>query len=161
MTKKGALPMIEGMHHGGIYCADIEESLSFYEAIGFRVLFRTNAMEGDKPLKMAWVKAGSDAVLELIEQEDRSVIAAAGRTPNHIALRIADMDEFVALLDRKGIPVEAGPFETTLEFDRPLEGADRNTFSLCGDRGLVLKILFFRGKNGERFEVVQDNLGTL
>ena len=153
--------MITGVHHGGIYCSDLEESIRFYESIGLRLHFKANAMEGDKPLKMAWIKAGVDAVFELLEQEDKSVIAAAGKTPNHIALRTDDIEEFAALLRKKGIAIEAGPLDPPLEFDRPLGPQDAATFVTYGDAGAQLKIMFFRGPNFERFEVVQDNIAAL
>ncbi|HIS40868.1 MAG TPA: VOC family protein [Candidatus Aphodovivens avistercoris] len=153
--------MMKNMHHGGVYCHDIDETIRWYEGLGFRVLFRTNAMEGDKPLKMAWIKAGADVVLELLEQEDKSTVDAAGQTQNHIAVRVDDIEAFAALLREKGIAIEAGPFATTLEFDRPLTDEDAATFEQFGEAGLNLKIMFFRGINGERFEVVQDNLGAL
>ena len=72
--------MLKNMHHGGVYCHDIDETVRWYEDLGFRVLFRANAMEGDKPLKMAWIKAGDDVVLELLEQEDKSTVDAAARS---------------------------------------------------------------------------------
>lgn len=152
---------MKNLHHGGIYCHDIDKTIAWYESLGFRVLFRANAMEGDKPLKMAWVKTGQDVVLELLEQEDKSSVDAAGQTQNHIAVRVSDIEAFAELLRRKGIAIEAGPFATTLEFDRPLQDADAATFEVFGETGLSLKIMFFRGINGERFEVVQDDLEPL
>lgn len=151
--------MITQMHHGGIYCADIDETIDWYNDLGFDLLFRTQAMEGDKPLKMAWIKSGDDAIIELLEQEDKSTIDAAGATLNHIAMRVDDIEAFKNKLDELNIPIEAGPFATTIEFDRPLD--DPSIFEVYGDKGLNLKIMFFRGINGERFEVVQDNLGEL
>lgn len=153
--------MITGMHHAGIYCNDLEESLRFYETLGFKLLFKTNAMEGDKPLKMAWVKIGADAVFELIEQEDKSVIPAAGKTPNHIALRTDDIEAFARLLKDNDIEIEAGPLDPPLEFDRPLDAEDAATFVTYGNAGAQLKIMFFRGPSFERFEVVQDNIAAL
>lgn len=153
--------MITGMHHGGVYCYDIEKSIEFYESIGFRVLFRSNAMEGDKPLKMAWVKAGNDCVLELLEQDDKEPVGAASVTPNHIAMRTDDIDAFAELLKSIGADIEAGPLDPPLEFDRPLGPEDADTFTVYGDAGTKLRIMFFRGPSGERFEVVQDDIGAL
>ena len=153
--------MITGMHHGGVYCFDIEESIKFYESIGFRVMFRSDAMEGDKPLKMAWVKSGNDCVLELLEQADKDPVRASAITPNHIAMRTDDIEDFAALLIRLGVEIEAGPLDPPLEFDRPLAPEDGDTFEKYGDAGTQLRIMFFRGPAGERFEVVQDNIGAL
>lgn len=150
-----------GFHHVGIYCRDIEESLAFYEDVfGCKLLFKSDAMEGDKPLKMAWIKK-SDIIIELLECEDKSTCDAAQRDSNHLAVRVEDMDEFVALLAAKGIAIEAGPFDPPLEFDRPLAKDDSEVFRAYGDAGAQLRIMFFRGPGGERFEVVQDNIGAL
>lgn len=150
-----------GFHHAGVYCRDIDESVGFYEEVlGCRLLFKADAMEGDKPLKMAWMK-GAGTVFELLECEDRATCDAAAQTNNHLALRVSDMDAFVAHLGEKGVAVEAGPFDPPMEFDRPLSEEDSDVFSLYGDAGARLRIMFFRGPGGERFEVVQDNIGPL
>lgn len=150
-----------GFHHVGVYCRDIEESVSFYEdVLGCRLLFKADAMEGDKPLKMAWVK-GAGTVFELLECEDKATCDAAAQTNNHLALRVSDMDAFVARLGEKGVAIEAGPFDPPMEFDRPLSNEDSDVFSVYGDAGARLRIMFFRGPGGERFEVVQDNIGPL
>ena len=100
-----------GFQHVGVYCRNIDESLAFYEDVfGCRLLFRSDAMEGDKPLKMAWIK-GMGIVFELLECEDKSTCDAAANCLNHLALRVKDMDEFVAHLSEKGIAIEAGPFD--------------------------------------------------
>lgn len=148
--------------HSGIYCRDIDESLDFYVGkLGCRLLFRADAMEGDKPLKMAWIKGFSGTVFELLESADKSTCDAAAACQNHIALRVDDMDAFVELLDEKGIEVEAGPFDPPMAFDRPLSPEDSDVFTSYGDKGTQLRILFFRGPGGERFEVMQDNIGAL
>lgn len=150
-----------GFHHVGVYCRDIEESLSFYEdVLGFRLLFKSDALEGDKPLKMAWIKRG-DLIFELLECEDKSTCAAAANCLNHLALRVGDMDKFVARLSEKGIAIEAGPFDPPMEFDRPLTDEDSDVFTVCSNAGAQLRIMFFRGPGGERFEVVQDNIKAL
>lgn len=147
--------------HVGVYCRNIEESLSFYENIfGCKVLFRTNAMEGDKPLKMAWIK-GAGCVFELLECEDKATCDAAAQTSNHLAIRVDDMDEFVKHLQEHGIAIEAGPFDPPMEFDRPLSEEDSDVFTTYGDVGAQLRIMFFRGPGGERFEIMQDNIAAL
>ena len=148
-------------HHAGIYCRDIEESITFYEdVLGCRLLFRSDALEGDKPLKMAWAMRG-DLVFELLECEDKRTCEATANCLNHVALRVDDMDGFVAHLGEKGVAVEAGPFDPPLEFDRPRAGDDADVFAVGGEGGAQLKIMFFRGPGGERFEAVQDNLRAL
>ncbi|MBR0405376.1 MAG: VOC family protein [Eggerthellaceae bacterium] len=147
--------------HIGVYCRDIKESIAFYEdVLGCRLLFKSDAMEGDKPLKMAWMK-GIGTVFELLECDDKSTCDAAANTLNHLALRVDDMDAFVAHLGEKGIAIEAGPFDPPLEFDRPLSEEDDDVFVKYGDAGTQLRIMFFRGPGGERFEVLQDNIAAL
>ena len=149
------------VQHAGIYCRDIDESIKFYEDIfGCKLLFRTDAMEGDKPLKMAWMK-GMGMAFELLECADKATIEAAGNSLNHLAVRVDDMDEFVAFLGEKGIAIEAGPFDPPLEFDRPLDAEDNDVFRVYGDHGAQLRIMFFRGPGSERFEVFQDNIAAL
>lgn len=147
--------------HTGVYCRDIDESIAFYEdVLGCRLLFRANAMEGDKPLKQAWMR-GAGTVFELLESVDKATCDAADGCLNHMALRVDDMDAFVAHLQEKGVAIEAGPFDPPLEFDRPLGVEDADLFTTYGQGGVQLRIMFFRGPAGERFEVVQDNIAAL
>ena len=48
-----------------------------------------------------------------------------------------------------------------MEFDRPLADEDSDVFTVSGAAGTQLRIMFFRGPGGERFEVVQDNIKAL
>ena len=149
------------LQHAGIYCRDIDESVAFYEdVLGCRLLFRSDAMEGDKPLKMAWMR-GLGTAFELLECDDKATCESAAACLNHLALRVADMDAFVAYLSEKGVEIEAGPFDPPLEFDRPLNDRDDDLFTTCGAGGAQLRIMFFRGPGGERFEVLQDNIKPL
>lgn len=152
-----------GQQHFGVYCTDIDVSRRFYEeALGFRHLFSTVAMEGDKPLKMAWLRNADGVAVELLEQENKDTVAAAGSCLNHIALRVDDMDAAVRRLEEHGVAIEAGPFDAALEFgEYALDAEDASVFSCCGDAGLKVRILFFRGPGNERFELIQDNVGGL
>lgn len=149
------------LQHAGIYCRDIDESIAFYEdVLGCRLLFKSDAMEGDKPLKMAWMR-GLGTAFELLECDDKTTCEKAAACLNHLALRVADMDAFVAYLGEKGVEIEAGPFDPPLEFDRPLSEGDDDLFTVCGAGGTQLRIMFFRGPGGERFEVLQDDIKPL
>lgn len=153
--------MTIGMHHIGVYCSDIDKSLHFYaDVLDFRLLFTTVAYEGDKPLKMAWIRNG-DIIIELLEQSDKSVLEAHRKSLNHFSIRTDDMNAFVEHLASHGIDMEAGPFDTGCEFDRKLDAADSDVFTKYGDKGVKLTIAFFRGPAGERIEAVQDNRGEL
>lgn len=147
--------------HAGIYCRSIEESIAFYtDVLGFELLFESLAMEGDKPLKMAWMRHPGGIVVELLEQEDKTPLDVAAVSLNHLAFRVPDMDAAVAHLREYGVEMEAGPFDPPLDFDRScdLEG---EVFETCSERGLNMRIAFFRGPGSERFELVQDNISGL
>ena len=49
--------------HVGMYCRDIDESIAFYEdVLGCRLLFKSEAMEGDVAGRVAW-RQGTKALL--------------------------------------------------------------------------------------------------
>jgi catechol 2,3-dioxygenase-like lactoylglutathione lyase family enzyme len=145
--------------HYGIYTDSLETSLEFYQdVLGFSILFKALADENGVPLKMAWISNGHGIVIELIEQENYSAALAAGACRNHIALRCADMDLAVAGLKAKGVVMECEPFDAVLEFDRELVSAHDDTFISHSGSDVKLRVAFFRGPFGERFELMQDNL---
>lgn len=147
--------------HSGIYCRDIEASIAFYtDVLGFELLFESLAIEGDKPLKMAWMRHPGGTVVELLEQEDKTPLEAAAVSLNHLAFRVPDMDAAVAHLLEHGVEMEAGPFDPPLDFDRPCE-LEGEVFETCSAKGLNMRIAFFRGPGSERFELVQDNISGL
>lgn len=153
--------MLKELHHGGVCYNDFDDAVRWYEKIGFRTLFRTDAMEGGKPLKMVWIKAGKNIVLELLEQADKPSAPLARKKQNPFSWRVDDVDEVARLLEAEGIDIEVGSFATTLEFDRPLSAEDSDLLEKHGNTGLKLKIMFFRGITGERFEMVRDSLDVL
>ena len=118
-------------------------------------------MEGDKPLKMAWIKNDGGIIIELLETADKSCVEANAHTLNHLAVRVENMDEFVALLNEKGVAIEAGPFDALCPFDRPLGAQDNDVFQVYGNGGAHLKIMFFRGPGNERIEAVQDDIAPI
>ncbi len=149
-------------HHQGIYCKDIDESIRWYcDVFNFRHLFSTETMEGDKPLKMAWIKNDGGIIIELLETADKSCVEANAHALNHLAIRVENMDEFVALLNEKGVAIEAGPFDALCPFDRPLGAQDNDVFQVYGNGGAHLKIMFFRGPGNERIEAVQDDIAPI
>lgn len=150
-------------HHLGIYCYSIEESVKFYEEVlGFKLLYTTSAMEGDKPLKMAWIGHPCGLNIELLEQEDKSVVDANKHTQNHFTFRVDDVDAFVEHLQKHNVTIEAGPFDADMAFGPEITDSIRkDLFRVSGPKGAKLKILFFRGPGNERFEVLEDTIGSL
>lgn len=148
--------------HNGIYCRDIAEAVRFYEdVLEFKLLYKTVALEGDKPLHMAWLRNAAGVVVELLEQQDKTPLDHTRGSLNHLAFRVDSVDRFAGRLQANGIPIEAGPFEADMLFDRTLTEAERAIFSISGEKGLKMKIMFFRGPGNERFEVVEDNIAPL
>ena len=148
--------------HYGVYTDDLDVSLEFYtETLGFDHLFTAFADEDGIPLKMAWIQNKLGIVIELLEQENYNAAAAAVGCRNHIALRTADMEATVAELKKKGVVMECEPFTAPLEFDRPLLAPHADVFVDCGESNVKLKVAFFRGPFGERFELMQDDLGAV
>ena len=155
----GAYVMRFSTQHYGVYTDNLETSLNFYQdVLGFSTLFKAFADENGIPLKMAWVGNGQGIIIELIEQENYQAALAASACRNHIALRCPDMDTAVAGLKAKGIVMECEPFDAVLEFDRELVSAYDDTFASHGGSDVKLKVAFFRGPFGERFELMQDNI---
>jgi catechol 2,3-dioxygenase-like lactoylglutathione lyase family enzyme len=145
--------------HYGIYCDDLQKSVEFYESVlGFKTLFKADADEDGVPLAMAWIKHPNGIVIELLALEGYNPKAAAGNDRNHIALRVSDMQSTVSAIKAAGIEMEVEPFDTALEFDRDI---DKSVYVKCSDAGVTLKVAFFRGPSGERFELMQDNIGGL
>jgi catechol 2,3-dioxygenase-like lactoylglutathione lyase family enzyme len=145
--------------HYGVYTDDLDESLRFYkEVLGFDVLFLALADEAGIPLKMAWIHHEGGITIELIEQANYQASPAAQACRNHIALRTPSMDAAVSHLKDNGVVLETEPFAPSLEFDRTLENP--STFISSGTTSVQLRVAFFRGPSGERFELMQDNLGA-
>jgi Lactoylglutathione lyase and related lyases len=154
--------MITGLHHIGIYCNNIEESIKFYkEVLGFHLVFMTEAMEGDKPLKMAFIRHDSGFFIELLEQVDKNSMANTLLSPNHLALRTDDADTMFEILEKHQVTFECKPFTAPLSFKSPLSERDSNLFIEHSPKGVQVKIFFFRGPNQERIEVIADNIGGI
>jgi catechol 2,3-dioxygenase-like lactoylglutathione lyase family enzyme len=149
------------LQHYGVYCDNLDVSVDFYtNVLGFKVLFKADADENGTPLKMAWIKHPGGIVIELLALEGYKASVAALNDRNHLALRTPDMDAAVTALKAAGVQMEVDPFDTGLAFDREL-GADKDTYTTCNASGVMLKVGFFRGPSGERFELMQDNLGGM
>ncbi|MEG1826802.1 MAG: VOC family protein [Gordonibacter sp.] len=150
--------------HMGIYCYDIDESIEFYQRVlGLELYFTALAIDPDKPderLKMAWMRNPEGVTIELIEQDEKQFLDVNPQVMNHVTLRVDDMDEAVEHLKAHNIVIEIGPFDPPLEFIHP-SGKEHDLFPVCSDRGLNMRICFFRGPSGERFEFMQDNISGL
>lgn len=154
--------MITGLHHTGIYCNNIDESIAFYsEVFGFHLVYKSDAMEGDKPLKMAFIKHESGFSIELLEQQDKSSMEGTLVSPNHIALRTDDADAMAEILKKHGVSFECEPFTAPIPFNEPLDARDTDVFTKLSAAGVQVRIFFVRGPSNERIEIMADNIGGL
>lgn len=150
------------MHHTGIFCNNLDESIKFYcDLFGFRLLFISEDRSGDALIRMAMLRNENNIVLELIELDDKSSIQAAWNDLNHLGWKVSNMDDFVQILKSNNIPLEVEPFILPCGFDRPLDTKDNDLFTVYGDKGLQMKVAFFRGPSGERIEVMQDDIAPI
>lgn len=118
-------PSLSGIHHSGVYVRDVDEAVKFYgEKMGFKLLYKTDAMEGDKPLKMGWIWLNGFAI-ELLQPEDVSkIVSGAEACPNYISLSVS------------GLGASAGALQNFMEKKETEKGG-----------------FFMRGPNGERYEI--------
>jgi len=155
--KPSKTPKLSSIHHTGIYCVDMDETVRFYESVlGFKTIFLSEVMEGDKPLKMAFLKH-ENIVIELLSPvKTSSIISSAMNTQNHLCIRTTDIDKTYKYLQSKKVNLETGILSAKLKFSKEL--TDKSVFTKFDKKSVDLKLFFFRGINGERFEIMQDNI---
>jgi lactoylglutathione lyase len=118
---------VRGLHHAGVYVADLQRSIAFYgEVFGLQVLERL--AWGDEDL--AFLGVGS-ARLELIEGAARRSTGIV----DHVAFEVDDLDALVRTLRELGV---------TLVDAQPLVVPQLNA-----------RILFCLGPDGERIELFE------
>lgn len=77
---------ITGLQHVGIPTTDIEETINFYEQIGFEVAYETVNKQTDE--KVAFLKQG-DLVIETYENKH---VASINGAIDHVALNVTDIE---------------------------------------------------------------------
>ncbi len=147
------------LSHINIHTDDLQESLQFYrEVLDFDYLFSTPPND-EAPLDLIWLRNRQGVVIELTkDKSDYAACAASRASKNHLALRVPDIDAAVAYLKSHGAEFEAEPMEIVLPFDQPLPTGYLDTFEATNGKAARMKVAFFRGPAGERFEILQDNL---
>lgn len=152
---------ITGIQHTAIYVQDMSKAVKYYEDVfGFKLITIANASEGpDKPIILGFMRIG-DAFVELLQPVDTSKVNInAMNTLNHFCLRTTNAEETYNYFKSKGVNFETPIIDTTVPFDRKV--TDGKVFVKYGDKGATVKIFFIRGPNGERIEVMQDNIGNI
>ena len=91
------LEQITGLGHIGIPVRDIDDTVAFYQMIGFRVVLDTVNPQNSQ--KVIFLKQ-KDVMLELYQQEETALVAGA---INHIALDVNDLDAVYRYVCEKGL----------------------------------------------------------
>ena len=139
--------LFTGYSHIGIYVTDLEVAIDFYQTVlGFEFLFKlVNESDG---LKISMLRL-NNCVIELLEPPTdmdtllpkEKVVAGANATINHVGITVTDIDKAVTHVESFGYKMET-----------------RNIYDVphFGSPNLDLKVVFFRGPNGERIELFQE-----
>lgn len=86
---------INGLQHIGVPTKNMEETLSFYEKLGFEIAFET-VNDGDR---VVFLKFGS-LVIETYESKDATMKSGA---IDHIALDVKDIEKTYELINQEGL----------------------------------------------------------
>lgn len=129
-------PEFIGLHHIGVFTANMDESIDFYKKLGMEP-YQDNTL--DNGTRLVFISVGS-AVIELIQHADPSPVAQLGDgLINHIAIKVANTDALVENLKAQGIA-----FETEAVGNMP---------SLFANGA---KNIFLRGPSRERLEFFEE-----
>jgi catechol 2,3-dioxygenase-like lactoylglutathione lyase family enzyme len=142
--------LFTGYSHIGIYVTDREKAIEFYEKVlDFELLFRVdNESDG---LLIAMLKLGN-CFIEVLETPAEigvlpsqcardNIVPSAGSTSNHVGITVTDIEKAMERVRSFGYE-----FESRGPYDVPCFGSE----------SLDLKVVFFRGPNGERIELFQE-----
>jgi lactoylglutathione lyase len=129
-----------GLSHIGIMTDDIEKSNRFYiENLGFSLDFETVMKKPNEQwVKVSMLKLGN-LTLEMIELSDKSKSGkGTAGCLNHIAIRVANLDEAIIELKAKG---------NTFETEQPI------TIEAIYSG---IRFIYIIGPNGERVELIEE-----
>ena len=86
---------INGLQHIGVPTKNMEETIAFYEKLGFETAFET-VNDGDR---VVFLKFAS-LVIETYESKDAAMKSGAG---DHIALDVKDIEKTYELINQEGL----------------------------------------------------------
>jgi catechol 2,3-dioxygenase-like lactoylglutathione lyase family enzyme len=134
--------VFKGYAHIGIYVVNREKAIDFYKTVfGFELLYRADPPDGHK---IGMLKL-NNCIIEVLQHPDAAVssnvIPSATSTLNHIGISVTDRDKAVAQVRACGYKIDDGDIYDVDNF---------------GSKDLDLKVAFFRGPNGERFEIFEE-----
>ncbi len=103
---------VTGFQHLGLPVTNIEQSLAFYERLGFDVIMSTTLPADDEPVQVRMMALG-DFVLELYQlagAERAEIAARADGHVDHLALDVDSIDSTFAAVHTAGLEtVEDAP----------------------------------------------------
>lgn len=94
---------IIGAEHIGIPCRDIEETIAFYQKLGFKLDWRTK--EGTK---VAFLSL-NDIIIETYESE---TLAKVNGAVDHVALRVSDVESLYKEALQEGYEIASDGLES-------------------------------------------------
>jgi catechol 2,3-dioxygenase-like lactoylglutathione lyase family enzyme len=135
--------------HVGMYVEDVEASLTFYEEVlGFRRLYHHDF--GGHELGAV---ALGDAMIEFIQAGGENPLAEGHRHGEvhrtHLSVTVESLDAALAEIERRGIPVFAGPLEA---------GPSKIAFVVGPDQRLV-ELVEFAGREASALELLANLSG--
>lgn len=119
--------LVKGMQHIGLPTENIEETIRFYDGLGFTVAYRTESG------KCAFLKL-QNVMIETYEVQTAAGISGA---INHIALDVADVEKAFALAKEQQLEIVSNGVEALPFWDNGV------------------KFFIVLGPNGERVEFNQ------
>ena len=96
-----------GIDHPAVAAEDVEKLTEWYcDVLGYEIYART-----EKPVYI--IKAPDGTFIEVMPKDDRSRPERTVCTPgwSHLALRVSDMDQAIAELDKFNVPWDGPEFE--------------------------------------------------
>ncbi len=97
---------ITGLQHIGIPTNDLEETIAFYETLGFQIAFQT--VNGPAEERVAFLKMG-DVTIETYENKQAALSNGA---LDHIALNVTDIEAVFEVAKEKGLCI----LDTEIQF---------------------------------------------
>ncbi len=97
---------ITGLQHIGIPTNDLEETIAFYETLGFQIAFQTVNEPADE--RVAFLKMG-DVTIETYENKQAALSNGA---LDHIALNVTDIEAVFEVAKEKGLCI----LDTEIQF---------------------------------------------
>lgn len=148
-----------GLHHVGIFVADVERSVKFYtEGLGFRVAYRWANADGDRP---GWEKAfsrpgvlldvGDGNYFELFPSLGGAMVPPSFPL-HHVAVRTPD----IRAAYRRATAAGARPF--ALELEAGVWDGSPMELRLNGDPPRIIRIALVQGPDGELVELFENDV---